>query len=106
MIKLAELSEIFSLVMDIGTKENQVPIYNRVWSHKVDELWSFEVNGFPHTEQGIPPFNVKVVFNGFPAGLIGPYDGIIAAGAAANEDTFIQALKDHLKGTDGGEQNG
>ena len=35
-----------------------------------------------------------VEYNGFPAGLLTPMgDGCIAAGEAANEDTFIAALR-------------
>ena len=38
----------------------------------------------------------KLTFNGWPAGIIDPMGGIIAAGAAANEDTFIAAIEADL----------
>lgn len=67
------------------------------WEHQVDGLWWIAVNG--HTKPlkcshgaEVPPINCYIEFNGWPAGIIDPFGGIIAAGAAANEDTFIDAL--------------
>ena len=67
------------------------------WEHQIDEHWWIAVNG--HTEDAIcshgptvSPFHCYIEFNGWPAGLIGMKDGIIAAGAAANEATFIAAI--------------
>ena len=68
------------------------------WESDVDGHWWIAING--HTEtvsssrgQDVPPFSVVIEFNGWPAGIIGPDGGVIAAGGAANEDTFIAALK-------------
>jgi len=68
------------------------------WEHRVDDAWSISLNG--HREptlnsQGIevPPFSVYVEFNGLPAGVFNAFGGTIAAGAVANERTFIAALK-------------
>lgn len=44
----------------------------------------------------LPPLNVYVEFNGWPAGIINPYGGVIAAGECANEDLFIEAAEDAL----------
>ncbi len=38
----------------------------------------------------------KLKFNGWPAGIIDPAGGIIAAGEAANEDAFIAAIEADL----------
>ena len=43
-------------------------------------------------------YQAKVSFNGWPAGIIGPAGGIIAAGDAANEDSFIAAIEHELGG--------
>lgn len=90
------MPEIFELIMNIGEKAGALPVKDRVWTHKVDEHWTFKVNGHPETREGIPGFHAMIEFNGFPAGLIGLEGGIIAAGAGANEETFIEALKQHL----------
>ena len=94
--RVNSMPEIFGLIMDIGEKAGALPVKDKVWTHKVNENWSFKVNGYPEPREGIPGFHVMVEFNGFPAGLIGLNGGIIAAGEAANEDTFIEALKQHL----------
>lgn len=42
------------------------------------------------------PVQAKIKFNGWPAGVIDPLGGIIAAGQAANEDSFIAAIESEL----------
>jgi hypothetical protein len=75
------------------------------WEYEIDKHWWVAVNG--HTEPvkalsptdvkydrpgtDVPPFTAYVEFNGWPAGLIDPTGGVLAAGAAANEATFIEA---------------
>ena len=44
----------------------------------------------------LPPFCFKITFNGWPAGLIDPRGGVIAAGTAANEDVFIRDIQTEL----------
>lgn len=68
------------------------------WEHQVDERWWFALN--PHDDQTecsqgakVPPFSIYVQFNGWPAGIIGVSDGVMAAGELANEATFIEALR-------------
>jgi hypothetical protein len=41
----------------------------------------------------VPPFHAYVMWFGFPAGLITPAEGTIAAGAAANMDTLLAWLE-------------
>lgn len=91
-----DMPDIFGLIMEIGEKAGALPVKDKVWTLKVNEYWSFKVNGYPEPREGIPGFHAMIEFNGFPAGLIGLNGGIIAAGEAANEDTFIEALKKHL----------
>ncbi len=73
------------------------------WTHELDQHWHIAVNG--HTqgvkaqptrddmEVEIDPFCCGVWWNGWYAGTISPVDGVIAAGSAANEDTFIAAVQ-------------
>lgn len=46
----------------------------------------------------VPPFSVYVQFNGWPAGILDAGGGVLAAGEAANEKNFIDALKKRLHG--------
>lgn len=69
------------------------------WEQQVDERWWVAVNGHPHEIKcshgaAVPPLSVYVEFNGWPAGYFGPGGGVIAAGDAANESNFIEALED------------
>jgi len=40
----------------------------------------------------ISPFTLAISWGGFPAGILDYNGGVIAAGDAANEDTFIEWL--------------
>lgn len=89
-------AEIAALAVRLGVIEiNKLP---GCWEHQVDERWWIAVNG--HNEPvecsrglKIDPFDCYIEFNGWPAGSLNPAGGIIAAGEGANEDTFIEALK-------------
>lgn len=65
---------------------------------KVDEHWWIAVNGHAEpakTSTGVevPPFAAYIEFNGWPAGVVDPAGGLLAAGELANETTFRAALK-------------
>lgn len=62
------------------------------WSHKIDERWKIDINGKDRAIDGIPPYHVAIEYNGWPAGILSPVGGLIAAGEGANESTFIDAL--------------
>lgn len=68
------------------------------WESQVDAQWWLAINGHAEatrTTKGgepIPPFSCYVEFNGWPAGLLDPYGGAIAAGDVANADSFRAAL--------------
>lgn len=68
------------------------------WEHAIDEQWFIAVNGHQvssRTSGGVDvaPFNCYVEFNGWPAAYFGLDGGSMAAGAAANQESFIAALK-------------
>lgn len=72
-----------------------------VYRRKIGDLWSIIFNGTAETRKPeggpeLPPFSVYVEFNGWPAGIIDPAGGILAASEAANEDTFIAAIEAEL----------
>ena len=59
----------------------------------IDVHWSAYIN--PHSERvgEVPAFHTMIEWNGWPAGLLAPDGGVVAAGALANEDSLIAALE-------------
>ena len=74
-------------------KINQLP---GCWEKQIDERWWVALN--PHREPikcshgvEVQPFDCYVEYNGFPAGSFNAAGGFLAAGEAANEQSFIEA---------------
>lgn len=101
-----------SLILDLHKHDGTLPISKLpgLWKRKLDERWTFWVNGHmdgprkvEDGDQGgqgfeVHPGDVFVEFNGWPAGSFSLItgEGIIAAGAAANYETFCDALRGAL----------
>lgn len=90
---------LFILLSKLAVKDGAAPINKNpgCWERQIGEWW-IAVNGQQDTEKcshgaEVPPFNCYVEFNGWPAGLFDPTGGIIAAGDAANEETFAAAVE-------------
>ena len=92
---------VVTLAMRDGIK--RLPDHNGgIYERKIDDRWRVVMNGnktlVEHNGIELPPFGVYVEFNGWPAGVIDPGGGVIAAGEVANEDTFIAAIERVLGG--------
>ena len=101
---MSEIPVVMSKILDLANKlgiTNIREFERGLWEHKLDERWKFAMNGMDRTIDRIPPFSVLVKFNGWPAGIVDFNGGVIAGGAAANEDAFIAVLDAALG--DGGE---
>lgn len=95
------INEVFSRIIDVllarGFKSiKDLPACAET---KIDEHWEVAVNGhdFPIAcSHGVkvPPFTAYLQFNGWPAGLVTPYDGTMAAGQLANEEALLAALRE------------
>ena len=59
-----------------------------------DTGWCVRLNPTDAESDGVPAFTAMVSHNGWPAGVVDPQGGIIAAGDVANEATFRAWLKD------------
>lgn len=105
MTQISEVAiRIFELADSLGVKG-----IRNIWQHQIDKKWRVGVNG--HREEvdvpaskdfmgaKIPPFSIAIWYNGWLAGLLTPprFDGVMVAGEAANEDTFIEAINKRLK---------
>lgn len=96
--------EAFSVLTDLVCAVDVAPLKNLpgMWEYQVSPEWWIAVN--PHRGKAecshgaeVEFGNCYIEFNGWPAGFITPYGGCIAAGALANEDTFIAAMKAKLE---------
>jgi hypothetical protein len=89
-------AKIAALGCALGVRDiNKLP---GCWEHQVDKQWWISLNGHKETIKNsddfdVPPFHAAIKYNGWPAGLISPAGGVIAAGSRANENTFIAALE-------------
>ena len=97
---MIEKKPLFVLVAELAKKDGVARIdkLDGCWERQIGEQWWIAING--HTElvdcsrgAKVPPFNCYVEFNGWPAGIFSPYEGMIAAGEAANEETFAAAIE-------------
>lgn len=68
------------------------------WERQIDEHWWVAING--HAEPVIcsrgapvPELHCYIEYDGWPAGAINAFNGLIAAGEKANEQTFIAAVR-------------
>jgi hypothetical protein len=100
-----ELTEVFSLVVTLCHALGVVNIKDLpgAWEYRIDDQWEIAVNGHREAIEipndgsrrmgcTIPPFESAIWFNGWLAGLMSPFDGILAGGEACNEAALIDAL--------------
>ncbi len=92
--------KITELALALGVEKiNELP---HLWFHEIDDHWSIAVNGHDADRHfvgdptmmsiDVPRFSAAIWWNGWLAGIVDPYAGVIADGAEANEDTFVAAL--------------
>lgn len=88
--------EIINLCAALGAEN--INELQGCWEYQVDDQWFIALNG--HSKPAkcsrggeVEPFGCYVEWNGWPAGTMNPFGGILAAGEAANEASFIAALK-------------
>lgn len=82
----------------LSIEEKPIKEHDGCWEHQVDERWWVAMNGHQEPKQcstgeSVPPYHIYIRFNDWPAGMLSPYYGSIAAGEAANENAFIAACK-------------
>ena len=89
-----QLSEAFVKIcgLAIALGHESLNEHEGLCEFPVNAHWALAMNGHNSTVDDVPAFNVRIEFNGWPVGILGPSGGVIAAGSAANEDTFIAAL--------------
>ncbi len=95
-----QICEAFHLIGKLGSAlgVKSIKDFTGCWEHDIDEHWHIALNGHQETVKSssgveVAPFNCWVEWNGWPAGYLDPRGGIIAAGEAANEESFCDALR-------------
>lgn len=91
---------LFVLICKLAEKDGVASI-NRLdgcWERQIDQAWFMALNGHQKAVKcskgaEVPPFNCYVEFNGWAAALFDPFNGVFAAGDAANEEAFAAAIE-------------
>ena len=100
---MSTIEDIWEQVFALAKADGVMPLnqFAGCWYRRLDEKWAIAINAhyeeiehpFADCPHKVPPFSIFVLFNGWPAGVIDPYSASIAAGAIANIDTFVAALR-------------
>ena len=93
------ISKAFIKIVDLAFAVGANPLSKHAgcWEYRIDEQWEIAVNGqavVTRCSHGveIDPFYCYVQFNGWPAGVLSPAGGMMAAGSSANEEELMAAL--------------
>jgi len=106
-----DICDVADLIAQLALKLNEHPLnvkHPDGWICRVDDNWTIAANGTHMlvtvgdgtklTGVTLQPFNFAVWWNGWLAGTLNPYGGVIAGHpAGANEDTLIAALKKRIE---------
>lgn len=63
------------------------------------DTWKVAINGHETpmpcslAKQPVEPFHAHVYYNGWPAAILQPYEGVFVRGAGANEDAFVASVR-------------
>ena len=88
-----QICEAFYLIVVRMAREYGEPLPKRLLEiGDKDRGWHVALNPTNEPVDDLQPFSASVSWNGWPAGLIDPRGGIIAAGELANEETFREWL--------------
>ena len=92
-----ELAIVPAKLAELANTLGASPIKDQVWTHQIDDAWRVSVNGHDHARAidglHVEPYHFVIWYHGWPAGVMNPFDGVMAAGSAANEDALIEALE-------------
>lgn len=93
------ISEAFMVASELAYQKAVAEGYDNISAYPgmitvvLDDRWTFDLHAQVQDIDGLPAGTVRINFNGWPAGIVNAYGGVIAAGALANEDTFLAAAK-------------
>jgi hypothetical protein len=85
--------ETFLLIAERCAEVYGAPLPKRLLTLGNAEGWRLTLNTTVEKIDRYEPVSAYVEWNEWPAGIIDPFGGCIAAGAAANLETFLEWLK-------------
>lgn len=88
------MSAVFLRIVERMGREHCVPLPKRlleVGNHDVG--WHVVLNPTAEPIGDVDAFTARVCWNGWPAGVIDPDGGVLAAGSLANERTLLSWLE-------------
>jgi hypothetical protein len=95
------LTEIMDAFAGYAIRHGHAPINRLVGclEVQVDSRWWIAANGHrtpTKCSKGVEvaPFEIYIEFNGWPAGMVSPFDGVLAAGSIANEAALVKVLRE------------
>ena len=92
------LPQAFAKAVDLFVYElnllgyEDLQVYPGIFAVQVDDLWEIATHAQAGPIDRLPPYTIRIRFNGWPAGVLDAGGGVITAGVAANENAFIAAL--------------
>lgn len=93
----APIAEAFLLIAERFGREHGSPLPKQLLEiGDRDRGWGVKLNPTNETIEDVEPYRAHVSWNGWPAGIIDPYGGCLAAGHLANEDALCEWLKSDL----------
>lgn len=94
----------YGLVIELAIALGVPQPLGGLWTCDVDGRWEVALNGGDEPVDwcgfSVPRFMCAVAFNGWPAGLFGPFGGTLAAGRVANEESLCEALRTKIAAHD------
>lgn len=88
------ISEVFLRIVERMGREHGVPLPKRLLAIGDANIgWHVVLNPTESQVGDTPAFSATVGWNGWPAGVIVPDGGVLAAGALANERTLLAWLE-------------
>jgi len=97
---MAEGPFAYDLIAQLAVALDAHPLHKHeaCWEFSVDENWYIAVNGHDKPRLcsngvSVDPYTAYIAWNGWPAGILGPSGGPIAAGRLVNEQALCEALQ-------------
>ena len=106
----APLDTFWQLLCELAERTHAVPLNQHpgCWYIAIDAHWELAVNAQPRPSIcnafrsthpiAVNPYHAYIEFNGWPAAILSPQRGEVAAGTAANITTLCAAIHDHIRG--------
>lgn len=95
---MTQIAQAFLLAAERLGRECGTPLPKQVLEvGDAEHGWHLTMNLTPDDVYGLPEWHIAIKWNGWPAGILSPQAGMMAAGEAANEDSLCEWLQSDLE---------